>query len=201
MHDCKGDILMKKRRINTTISLEHYQLLKKHAEKHKTHQKVLEIALECLENNPEQNSPLTIEEETWMRIGRELSHLSIIFTKNAAKMLLKTADMEHFRVYVKDQKPLEFAIEWLYQKPLKECSLQELIDGIVLNRSMLGQDSIDHTEDDDYYTIIMTHNLGINHAKLMVIEFESLFKSYGVKVESSFSERSVFLKIFKGSNE
>lgn len=42
--------------------------------------------------------------------------------------------MEHFRVYVKDQKPLEFAIEWLYQKPLKECSLQELIDGIVLNR-------------------------------------------------------------------
>jgi len=40
---------MKKHRINTTISQEHYKLLKKHVEKHGTQQKVLEIAIEGLE--------------------------------------------------------------------------------------------------------------------------------------------------------
>jgi hypothetical protein len=192
---------MKKHRINTTISQEHYKLLKKHVEKHGTQQKVLEIAIDGLENNSKQYSSLSIEEEIWMRVGREIKDLLMIFNKNTAKMLLETADMERFREYINDQKPLEFTCEWYYNKPLKECSLQELIDGIILGMNVLGpNDTINHTEDDDCHMIIITNNLGINLAKLMVMEFESLLKSYGVKAETHFSKRAVFLKIFKRSN-
>lgn len=198
----KGDINMKKHRINTTISQEHYKLLKKHVGKHGTQQKVLEIAIEGLENNSKQLSSFSIEEEIWMRIGREIKDLLVIFNKNTAKMLLETADMERFREYINDQKPLEFTCEWYYNKPLKECSLQELIDGIVLGMNVLGpNDTINHTEDDDCHTIIITNNLGINLAKLMIMEFESLLKSYGAKAETHYSKRAVFLKIFKESND
>jgi hypothetical protein len=193
---------MKKRRINTTISQEHYKLLKKHVEKHGTQQKVLEIAIECLENNSKQYAPLSIEEEFWMRIGREIKDLLVIFNKNTARMLLETADIEGFREYVNDQKPLEFTCEWWYNKPIKELSLQELVDGIIMGMNILGpKDTINHIETDDCHTIIITNNLGINMAKIMAMEFESLFKSYNTKAEIHFSKRAVFLKIFKRSND
>lgn len=192
---------MKKHRINTTISSEHYKLLKKHAEKHKTQQKVLEIAIEGLENSSKQNFPLSIEEEIWMRIGREIKDLFAIFNKTTAKMLLETADIDRFREHIKNQKPLEFTCEWYYNKPIKDLSLQELIDGIILGMNILGpSDTINHTEDNNSHTIIITQSLGINFSELMVMEFDSLLKSYGAKAETSFSERTVFLKIFKGSD-
>ncbi len=57
---------MKKYRINTTISLKHHQILKRHAEKFGTQQSVLEHALESLENNLNHPSPeLSPEAETW----------------------------------------------------------------------------------------------------------------------------------------
>jgi hypothetical protein len=193
---------MKKRRINTTISQEHYNLLKKHVGEHGTQQKVLEIAIECLENNSKQYSPLSIEEEIWMRIGREIKDLLVIFNKNTVRMLLETADIERFREYINDQKPLEFTCEWYYHKPLKELSLQEFVDGIIMGMNILGpKDTINHIEDDNYHTIIITNNLGINMAKIMAMEFESLFKSYDVKSEIHFSKRAVFLKIFKRSDD
>ncbi|AXV40889.1 hypothetical protein [Methanobacterium sp. BAmetb5] len=193
---------MKKRRINTTISQEHYKLLKKHVEKHGTQQKVLETAIECLENNSKQYPPLSIEEKFWMRIGREIKDLLVIFNKNTARMLLETADIEGFREYVNDQKPLEFTCEWWYNKPIKELSLQELVDGIIMGMNILGpKDTINHIENDDCHTIIITNNLGINMAKIMAMEFESLFKSYNTQAEIHFSKRAVFLKIFKRSND
>lgn len=198
----KGDLNMKKHRINTTISQEHYKLLKKHVGEHGTQQKVLEIAIECLENNSKQYSPLSIEEEFWMRIGREIKDLLVIFNKNTGRMLLETADMERFREYVNEQKPLEFTCQWYYNKPLKELSLQELVDGILLGVNILGpKDTINHIEDDDCHTIIITNNLGINMAKIMAMEYESLFKSCDIKSEIHFSKRAVFLKMFKISND
>ena len=193
---------MKKRRINTTISQEHYKLLKKHVGEHGTQQKVLETAIECLENNSNQYSPLSIEEEFWMRVGREIKDLIVIFNKNTGRMLLETADMERFREYINEQKPLEFTCQWYYNKPLKELSLQELVDGILLCVDILGpRDTINHIENDDYHTIIITNNLGINMAKIMAMEYESLFKSCDIKYEIHFSKRAVFLKMFKRSND
>ncbi len=49
---------MKKYRINTTVSSKHYGLLKKHAEKYASQQKTIEHALELLDNNPSQSSPI-----------------------------------------------------------------------------------------------------------------------------------------------
>jgi hypothetical protein len=57
---------MKKYRINTTISLKHHEILKRHAEKFGTQQSVLEHALESLENNLNHPSTeLSPEAETW----------------------------------------------------------------------------------------------------------------------------------------
>lgn len=193
---------MKKYRINTTISLKHYELLKKYAEKLGTQQSVLELALENLNNNSKEILQLSHEEEVWLKAFRELKGVLIYFQKDYAKILFETADMERTREYVNNEKPVEFALAYYYQKPLKECSLQEIIDAAVLNIK-LGclADSMNCTEDDDCYTINITHSMGINLAKLTIMMYESLFKSYGARFESDFSQRSIFFKIFKELND
>ena len=57
-----GCSTLKTHRISTTISQKHWELLKKHTEKFETQQKVLEHALESLENSSKQNPELTREE-------------------------------------------------------------------------------------------------------------------------------------------
>lgn len=47
---------MSKRRVSTTISIKHWELLKKYTEKYETQQKVLELALESLEKEKEKQS-------------------------------------------------------------------------------------------------------------------------------------------------
>jgi hypothetical protein len=59
---------LKTHRISTTISQKNWELLKKHTKKFETQQKVLELALEGLENSSKQNVTLTEEEKLWMRL-------------------------------------------------------------------------------------------------------------------------------------
>lgn len=193
---------MKKNRICTTISSKHWALLKKHAEKYETQQKAIEHALELLETNSRQSLPLSPEEELWMRIGREIKDILLVFQKESARILFETANIERFKEYVALQRPVEFAFEYYYKKPLKACSLQELVDGIILNIKVQGSaDTVNYTDDGDHYTIKITHSLGPNMSKTQVIMHESLFNSYGVKAESHYSERSIFFKIYKNVNE
>lgn len=190
---------MKKQRINTTISQKHHQILKKHAEKFGTQQSVLENALEALENNTNQSLGLPPDqEELWIRLTREIKDLFTLLQRDITKMLFETADIEQFREFVKNERPGEFAVEWYYDKPLKECTLQEIIDAVVIKLKIQGgADSINCIETENYYKINLTHSLGINCSKIVVIMDESVFESYGVKFETNYSERSVFFKIFK----
>jgi hypothetical protein len=112
---------------------------------------------------------------------------------------METVDIGRFKEYVDEQRPVEFALEYYYRKPLKACSLQEIVDGLIhIIRSQGGiADSLNCVDDGKYYQINMTHCLGINYSKTMAMMQESLFKSYGVDYESHFSERSIFFKIFK----
>lgn len=189
---------MKKYRIHTTISTKHHELLKKYAEKFGTQQKTLECALEKLNDDPKQSSPLSTEEEIWLRAERELKDILIILHKSHAKMLYENVDFKRIQEYINNNKPVEFALEYYYQKPLKKCSLLEVIKGMILNIKIQGSaDTINYTEHGDYYTVSMTHNMGLNFAKMLAMEQKSLFESYGVKIESNISKRSIFFKIFK----
>jgi hypothetical protein len=189
---------MKKQRINTTISLKHYELLKKHAEEFGTQQSVLEHALESLNSKLDQNYELSSEEE--LRIRVEKSNAACIVYKDLFKILMLTADIKQIRELVNRQKPIEFAIEYYFQKPLKECNLEEIIEGIVLNAKMTSWfDTVDYTDNDDHYMLNMTHSLGLNTSKTLKMAHESLFKTYGVNFKTTISEKTLFMKIFKNN--
>jgi hypothetical protein len=171
-------------------------LLQKHVEKYETQQKALEVALESLENSSKQSPALTLEEKLWMRL-KSVKSLCII-EKNAFKLLLETADFELLEEFYIQNKPLEYAIEYYFQKPLKECSLKEVIDGLVIYaRTSNRLDTVNCTDESDHYTLIITHSMGLNASKLNIISFESVFKTYGVKTECIISTKTNFLKIFK----
>lgn len=190
---------MKKYRVNTTISPKHHEILKKHAEELGTQQSVLEHALEGLENNS--NKVLGLppeEEELWMRVGQEIKGVFTLLQRDISKMFFETADLERFGKYVENEKPGVFAVEWYYNKPLKECTLQEIINAVVIKlRIQGGADIVNCTETDNYYEINMTHSLGINCSKIVALMDENMFDTYGAKYETHCSERSVFFRVFK----
>jgi len=187
---------MKKYHVHTTLSPKHHALLKKYTERNETQQKALELALETLDNSPNHDPSLSREEKLWM----DLSHAesNCLIQKDCMKMLMETVDMELFRKYIAEQKPIQFAIEYYNQKPFTESSLNEIIDGFV-NSAMLSHwfDTVDYTDNGDYYLMKITHSLGLNNSKMMEISNESVFTTYGVKTESNISEKTIFLKIYK----
>jgi hypothetical protein len=187
---------MKKHRIATTISDKHWKLLKKHAEKFETQQKALELALECLENSSKQFPELTAEQKYWLACESMASMCCV--QKDALRILMETANLKRFKEYVTQNKPIECVVEYFYQKPLEECSLSELVDGlaIVFKISHLF-DTIDYKDNGNYYIMILTHSLGLNNSKLNLETFESVFKTYGINVESRVSEKTIFIKILK----
>jgi len=146
---------LKKYRINTTISQKHQTILKKQAEKFGTQQSVLEHALESLENDLNHQSPeLSPEGELWMRIYREIKPTMTLFHRDITKLLFKTFETEQFKEFVKNETPAEFALEWYYNKSIKECSLQEIIDIIIINTNIQGgADTSNYTEDINDYKI------------------------------------------------
>ena len=108
------------------------------------------------------------------------------------------ADYERLTEYIANQKWLEFIIEFHYMKPLKECSLKEIMDGLVAAAKMCNWfDSIKYTDDGDHYTLSISHSLGLYGSMATKLMIESLFKTYGVKIESEISERNIFMNIFK----
>jgi hypothetical protein len=174
-------------------------LLKKHTEEFGTQQKVLELALESLENSSKQNPELTREERVWLTQRSMKTICSIL--KDTLKVLLETANIELFEEYLNKSKPLEYTIEYYFQKPLKEISLKELLDGLVIMADMSNWfDTVDYTDDGNYYTLLITHSLGINNSILNRMGIERLFETYGAKIEITISEKTIFMKIFKTNN-
>lgn len=189
---------MKKYRVSTTISLKHYAILKKHAEKYGTHQSVIEHAVENLDYSLRKGGTPSREEELWLRMCRELGTSLSAVHIDALKLMLETVDFNQLREYIARYKPVEFTIEYIYQKPLKQCSLPELINGLVLNIKMQNMyETIDYTDEGDHYMLKLTHNLGLSASKMLLAMHESAFESYGARTESQISERSIFSKICK----
>lgn len=187
---------MHKRRLNTTISQKHWEILNKNVQKCGTQSKVLEAALEALETG---EARLSREDLLWTRMGRELKSLIAILHKDLFLELIRTADFERFMEIVTKLKLSEYQVAWYYQKPLKECSLKEVVDGIILT-SKVGNwlDSINCTDEGEYYSLKVTHSGGSeNYSRIFKIFFENLFRAYGARTESEISDYSLFMKVFK----
>jgi hypothetical protein len=183
-------------RISTTIKQKYWELLNKHVEKYGTQQKVLEVALENLEHSSKQSSASTWEDRYWMLL--KSTKLACCVQKDCLRILIKTADTELFKEYVTCHKPMEYAVEYYLQKPLKESSLKDVINGLVIiSRLSNWFDTVDQTDDGGHFTLIITHSLGLTNSKLHLMAFESLFETYGVKTKSTISEKTIFVKIFK----
>ena len=192
---------MKKHHVHTTLSSRHWDLLIKHAEKYETQQKVIEHALECLDHSTTQATPISPEEALWAQIGQDLNKMACLVQKDALKGLFETTDLERQRKYIAKETPGEFIIEYYHHKPLKECSLKEVLDAIVSVGFVSNWfDMINYTDNGDYYTLNATHSMGLNLSKVFVMMQENVFASYGAKTESHVSERSFFIKVFKNSN-
>lgn len=191
-----GCSTLRKHRISTTISRKHWELLMKNVEKFETQQKVLELALENLENSSKYSPQLTEEEKLCMRLIQ--AKLPCLIERDCLKMLLETVDIELYRAFVARQKPIEYVLEQHFQKPLKECSLKEIIDGLVINcRISNWFDTVDYADDGSHYVLKITHRLGLNASKIMEMLIGSVFKTYGVRNESTISAGAIFIKAFK----
>jgi hypothetical protein len=173
-------------------------LLKKQAEKYGSQQKALEHALECQENenNSKSISRLSPEEEMTVRIVQ--SKLACLLEKQGLKHMLEYLNMEPYLAILNNDKLLQYQLEVYFQKPLKDCSLKEVVDGMIVN-AKLGNwfETLSYTDDGDHYTFNATHNLGLNCSKINESLFEGLFKSYGARVNITTSERTIFMKIYK----
>ena len=191
-------LLMKKHHVHTTISPKHMALLDKYSEKFETKQKALEYALECLERNQGQNaSPLSPEEEIWMRLGREANTICIVH-KDVMKEFFRTVDLERLNALITATQPVKYNIEYTFHKPLKECSLKEVIDGVLLSaRVSKWFDTLNCTEAEDSYTLVFTHDLGLTNSKIVQMLFENVFHLYGARTETSISEMTFLQKIYK----
>jgi len=131
-----------------------------------------------------------------MRLKRAKS--LVIIEKNAFKSLIETADIELLsKLFIRD-KTIEYTIELYFRKSLEECSLQEIVNGLVINLKITNWlDTIDHTDCGSCYKLIITHDLGFTFAKLLTIWIENMFKTHGINVESIHSTKTIFINIFK----
>ena len=191
---------MKKTRISTTISSKHATILKRYLEKYGTQQSVLEHALENLDNNSKQSPPLSSEELLLRRFAADNSFRTIM--NGAFLWLLATADFGMCEKLVEREKPMEYTLEFVLQKPLKDCSLTEVLDGLVLSTKMSKWfDTFNYSDEGDYYMLKAYHSMGINGSKMSKMFGDSLLKTYGVQFESTMSEKTVFFKIYKKGQE
>jgi hypothetical protein len=188
---------MKNQRISTTISQKHWELLKKHAEVIGTHQKVLQLALESLDSHsiPEQSA----ENELWARMGRELKNVCMV-QRELLKVAVENSDIEIIIKYMASENTLSYMTEYYCRKPLKKCSLKEVMNAVVISGRVANWfDAVNYTDDGKYYTINIGHSLGLNHSKLSKTLLETLFETYGVKTDSEISDRSIFVRVYKNT--
>jgi len=159
----------------------------------------LEEALECLENSSNQRLALTEEEQFWMRMASVKA--TCLVQKDFLKTLMETADIELNKEYLTRHKPLEYATEYCLQKPLKKCSLNEVMNGLVFNSRMSHWfDTVDYIDEGGHYTLRITHSLGFNNSKIVQMFNESVLKTYGVKAEGVISEKTIFIYVYKDTN-
>ena len=184
-------------RISTTISPKHFALLKKHATVHGTQQKVLELALETFDKNGLPDPAESPEELFVLHTWRD--KLSCVIYKELFSHLVSTADLKAGEDWYKQNKMcMAFALEFFYQRPFRELSLTEILDGLVsLARISNMFSRYTYSDDGDHFTVKVYHEYGLHGSKYLLLMFENIFDFSGVAYKSSISEKSLFVKVYK----
>jgi hypothetical protein len=187
---------MKKRRISTTISAKHWDLLEKYTEQFETQQKALEHALEHLERGA-QNKVQSEEDRIKLKFV-EFKPVCILH-KDIVLELFRTADCDRLCKLIISMKIAEYQLLLCYQKHLKDMSLKEVVEGIVVTSRIANWlESIEYIDDGNCYTIMATHNAkNASFSKIFELFFQNLFETYGVKTESTVTDHGLLMKIFK----
>ena len=187
---------MKKHRISTTISAKHWNLLEKYTERFETQQKALE---HVLENFDDEGNNKVISPEDKLKSKLIVFKPLCYIHKDIFLELFRTADYKQLCALLISMKIAEYQLIIFYEKPIKDLSLKEVVEGIVVtSRSGNWLETLEYKDDGSCYTIIATHNAkNINFSKMFSIFFDSLFESYGAKTESTETEHSLFMKVFK----
>lgn len=189
---------MKKFHVHTTISPRHREILDKHKIKYVTHQRVLEQALDGLEKDS--NGTARSADDDARTLFGDKSGMLRLTLKETMNIFIETADIDRFKAYVAERKPAEAVIEYYCQKPLKECSLKEVMDTMVaISRYAYWFDKVIYEDDngDGRYTLKIYHSSGLNNSKIFEVFFGSLFKAYGADAEIKISDRSLFINVNK----
>ncbi len=138
-----------------------------------------------------------------MRIGKDLRQNLCVIHKEIFKVLMRTADFEQLNKVVIGLKLSEYQVAFYCRKPLKECSLKEVMDGIVNSLKIVNLfDAINYTDCGNYYSLEVVHTLGTGNMDATMsfkLFFQDFFETYGVKTECNISENSLFMKIYKNS--
>ncbi len=110
------------------------------------------------EKNSNQNQELSPEEQLWLRAGKHLRQSMCIIHKEVMKALLRTADFEKINKVVIGLKIFEFQVVFYCQKTLKECSLEEVTDGIIQTLKTVNLlDAINYINCGSYYSLEALH--------------------------------------------
>jgi hypothetical protein len=170
--------------------MKHWEILKKYIEAYGTQQKVLEHALEILDNGSrpdERSSPGAMPEGSMAPVR-----------KYAMVMLIESIDLDKIADYMVRVKPTVYALEYYYHKPLKECSLKEVVEGHAVITRVVGlYDSVYYSDEGDHYTFTITHSLGLNGSKMARMANDILFDTYGARSEADISDKGVVQTIYK----
>jgi hypothetical protein len=174
--------------------MKHWEILKKYIEIYETQQKVLEHALESLDKN---RTPGAIKSDT--KASRTMLEDSMApVQKYAMVMLIESIDLDKIADYMVRVKPTVYALEYYYHKPITECSLKEVIDGLVTVSRVIGLfDSVECEDNGDHYTFKVTHSMGLNGSKVAQMANGILFDTYGISNDVVISDKGLVQTIYK----
>jgi len=175
--------------------MKHWEILNKYRETYETQQKVLEHALESLDSST-RHGAAKAEAEASPRPMTERSAGPV--QKYALMMLLDTIDFDKIREYIARVKPTVYALEYYYHKPLNECSLREVMEGLVVTSRAIGwYDTVGYEDNGDVYTLTLTHSLGLNGSEVARMANEVIFDTYGARSETVVSEKGIVQPVYK----
>lgn len=113
-------------------------------------QKTLELALESLENNELPGQKLSSQEQFWLQ--SEKLNVVCLLHKDIFYELIKIADCELLNELFMKHNMGEYMIVMYYNKPLKECSLKEVMDGLMaVSNAAKVFDSVNYRDEDLHY--------------------------------------------------
>lgn len=188
---------MASRRLNTTISERHWQILTDMAdEEFGTQRETLETALDLLESGGEELTPRDL---FWIRSSRELGSTITAVHKEIFRELTRSVDNDRMIELAEDLGLPGYQVVFYHQKPLELLELEEVVEGFVTTTDWLNWvDTIDYERLEDSLQIRATHSMGdADYSRLFTSLAAGLFERYGATFEVEDFDHGFFITVYR----